>query len=112
MFKKLKQWFSIQVVKNPRNMVLGAILLFNVIFVVLSALIISALSLDGTENMSFLEAAFCTITMILDAGCISYVIADIGHSGVIITIVCLLVVFTGMISFTGAVFGYVTNYIS
>lgn len=112
MFKKLKQWFSIQVVKNPRNMVLGAILLFNVIFVVLSALIISALSLDGTENMSFLEAAFCTITMILDAGCISYVIADIGHSGVIITIVCLIVVFTGMISFTGAVIGYVTNYIS
>ncbi len=112
MFKKLKEWFSIQVVKNPRKMVLGAILLFNVIFVVVASLIISGLSLKGTENMNFLEATFCTITMILDAGCISYVVADIGHSGVAITIVCLLVVFTGMITFTGAVIGYVTNYIS
>lgn len=112
MFRKLKEWISIKVVKNPRQMVLGAILLFNIVFVLLSAGIISALSLDGTENMNFLEAAFCTITMILDAGCISYVVADIGHSGVWITLVCLLVVFIGMISFTGAVIGYVTNYIS
>lgn len=112
MFKKLKEWFSIQVVKNPRRMVLAAILLFNVVFVVVSSLIISALSLDGTENMNFLEASFCTITMILDAGCISYVVADIGRSGIVITLVCLLVVFIGMISFTGAVIGYVTNYIS
>ena len=112
MCKKLKQWFSIQLVKNPRKMVLGTILLFNVIFVVLSAFIISALSLEGTQEMNFLEAAFCTITMILDAGCISYVIEDIGHSGVVITLICLIVVFIGMISFTGAVIGYVTNYIS
>ncbi len=112
MFKKFKEWFSIQVVKNPRSMVLGAILLFNVIFVIVSAIIISALSLSGTENMNFLQAAFYTVTMILDAGCISYVIADIGNSGVAIAIVCLLIVFIGMISFTGAVIGYVTNYIS
>ncbi len=112
MFKKAKEWISIQLVKNPRKMVLATILLFNILFVILSSLIISALSLDGTEDMNFLQAAFCTITMILDAGCISYVVADIGNSGVIITIVCLLVVFVGMISFTGAVIGYVTNYIS
>ena len=110
--KRIREWFSIQLVKNPGRMVLAAILLFNVAFFLLAAGIISALSLEGTEKMSFVEAAVCTITMILDAGCIQFVIADIGKAGVAITIVCLCVVLIGMISFTGAVIGYVTNYIS
>ncbi len=112
MKNKIKEWFSIQLVKNPGRMVLATILIFNIMFFLLSATVISALSLDGTEKMSFIEAAFCTITMILDAGCISFVVADIGQSGVVITIFCLMVVIIGMISFTGAVIGYVTNYIS
>lgn len=110
--KKIKEWFSIQLVKNPGRMVLAVILLFNIIFFLLAALVISALSLDGTEKMGFIEAAVCTITMILDAGCIQFVIADIGKSGIAITITCLIVVLIGMISFTGSVIGYVTNYIS
>ena len=89
-----------------------AILAFNVLFFFVATAVISALSLQGTEQMGFVEAAFCTITMILDAGCISYVVADIGTSGVVITLFCLFVVVVGMISFTGAVIGYVTNYIS
>lgn len=109
---RMKEWFSIQLVKNPGRMVLAAILLFNVFFFLLAAGIISALSLSGTEGMGFIEAAFCTITMILDAGCIQFVVADIGQAGVGITIFCLLVVLIGMISFTGAVIGYITNYIS
>lgn len=112
MIKKLKEWFSVQQVKKPGRIVLGTILLFNIALFLISAAVISALSLDGTEQMNFIESMFCTITMILDAGCIQFVIADIGQSGVIITIVCLLVVLLGMISFTGAVIGYVTNYIS
>lgn len=109
---RIKEWFSIQLVKNPGRMVLAAILLFNVFFFLLAAGIISALSLSGTEGMGFVEAAFCTITMILDAGCIQFVVADIGQAGVGITIFCLFVVLVGMISFTGAVIGYITNYIS
>ncbi len=112
MFSKIKEWFSIQLVKNPGRMVLGVILLFNIIFFLLASVIISAMSLEGTEKMGIIEAAFCTITMILDAGCISYVVEDIGKSGVAITLVCLCVVLIGMISFTGSVIGYVTNYIS
>ena len=57
-------------------MVLLVILLFNVLFFLFSAVVISNLSLSGTEKMSFFEAAFCTITMILDAGCIQFVVAD------------------------------------
>lgn len=112
MKNRIKEWFSVQSVKNPGKMILVVILLFNIVFFFTSALVISSLSLDGTEKMSFIQAAVCTITMILDAGCIQFVIADIGQAGIAITLVCLAVILIGMISFTGAVIGYVTNYIS
>ena len=112
MKRKFNEWISIQITKNPGRMVLIGILLFNIFFFILSSIIISSMSLSGTEKMSFLEAAFCTITMILDAGCIQFVIADIGQSGVAIAIICLAIIVIGMISFTGAVIGYVTNFIS
>lgn len=109
--KKIKEWFSIQLVKNPGRIILSAILIFNVLFFLISALIISALSLEGTEGMSFVESAFYTVMMVLDAGFVESVV-KIGESGVFITVFCLIIVLVGMISFTGAVIGYVTNYIS
>ena len=112
MKRKISEWISIQAAKKPRQMVLAAILLFNIIFVFISAVIIRRFSLSGTEEMGFLEAVFCTITMILDAGCVQFVITDIGQAKVAVAIVCLCIIFIGMISFTGAVIGYVTNYIS
>ena len=112
MKRKFHEWWSTQRAKNPGKVVLGVILLFNVVFFLVSAAVISALSLDGTEHMDFIEAAFCTLTMILDAGCIQFVIADIGEAGVFISVFCLSVIMIGMISFTGSVIGYVTNYIS
>lgn len=112
MRKKFKEWFSIQLAKNPDKMVLAVIFIFNVLFFIISALVISSLSLEGTEKMGFLEATFCTATMILDAGCIQFVVADIGRAGVATVIICLLIVLVGMVSFTGAVIGYITNYIS
>jgi hypothetical protein len=57
----------------------------------IASAIISSLSLSGTESMNFLEAAFCTITMILDVGCIQFVVADIGESGVAITVFCVVI---------------------
>lgn len=112
MKQSVKEWLSIQVARSPRKMILGSILLFNILLVVISAVIISNMELNGTEKMGYFEAAFCTLTMILDPGCIQYVIADIGKSGVIISIICLGIVIVGMISFTGAVIGYTTNSIS
>jgi hypothetical protein len=112
MYRKIREWFSIRLAKNPGQIVLLSILLFNIAFFFLSAFIISKMSLSGTEELGFLESAFYTISMILDAGCISYVVEDIGPQNAAIAIVCLLIVIIGMISFTGAVIGYVTNYIS
>ncbi len=109
---KFKEKLSIFIAKHPGRTVLIAILAFNIVFFLLASALISSLSLSGTEQMGFLEAAFCTITMILDAGCISFVVSDIGKSGVAITLACLAIIIIGMISFTGAVIGYITNYIS
>ena len=112
MIRKFREWFSIRLAKNPGQIVLLSILFFNIVFFFLSAFIISRMSLSGTEELGFLESAFYTISMILDAGCISYVVSDIGPGNAAIALVCLLIVIIGMISFTGAVIGYVTNYIS
>ena len=109
---RIKEWMSIQLAKNPGRVVLFGILIFNVLFMLLSALILSAMSLSGTEHMGFLEAAYYTVTMILDAGCIGSVVKDIGTSGVVVAVFCLCVIVIGMITFTGAVIGYVTNFIS
>lgn len=112
MRKKFSEWFSMQLAKNPGRIVLLAILLFNVVFLFIAAFVISSLSLSGTEKMGFFEAAFYTVTMILDAGCISFVIEDIGQAGIVTAVICLSVIVIGMVSFTGAVIGYITNYIS
>lgn len=112
MKERILEWYSIQRAKNPGKIIIIAVLIFNLLFFLVAALVIRNLSLSGTERMGLFEAAFYTVTMILDAGCIQFVIGDIGSSGVITAIVCLAIVIVGMISFTGAVVGYMTNYIS
>lgn len=112
MLRKIRERLNIELVKNPGKIILLCILLLNVAIIMVSAMIISGLSLKGTENMGFWEAVFCTITMILDAGCVQFVIADIGKSGVAIAVICLVIIMVGMVTFTGAVIGYLTNYIS
>ncbi|WP_407385776.1 hypothetical protein [Ruminococcus sp.] len=106
---KFREWISIQVAKHPKRVVLVLIILFNILFISVSAALISSLSLHGTEKMNFFHAAYYTVTMILDAGCIEAVIKDIGTTGVALTLTCLAVIIIGMITFTGAVIGYLTN---
>ena len=112
--KKLKEWLSIQVVKNPGRIVLAVILLINVVFFLISSGLISLLSqnLSGNQGLDFISATYRTISMILDAGCIETVVGELGQGKVIIAVVCVIISVLGMILFTGAVIGYVTNYIS
>ena len=112
MISKLKEKLSVLLAKSPGKAVVVFIFLINLLFLVVATLIISSFSVTGTENMSFWEAAYYTITMILDAGCIGAVVQDIGTAGVATVIACLVVVILGMVLFTGAVIGYVTNFIS
>ena len=112
MFKKFKEWLSVFIIKNPSRAILIAILLLNILLFVLAGAVISALSPASLRHDGFWASLYYTISMVLDAGCIEYVIADIGEASVGLILICLLTVLIGMITFTGAVIGYVTNYIS
>ena len=109
---RLKERFSIQLAKNPSRVILFMILLANIAFICISALLISILAPKSLHAHGFWACVYYTITMVLDAGCISYVIEEVGTASVTIIIVCVLIVLTGMVIFTGAVIGYITNYIS
>ena len=112
MKEKFKQWWSIEREKNPGKMVLVAILFFNVIFFFISAVVLSALSAKGDGNLNFIQSAYQTVLLVLDTGSIEGAVEAVGYPGAIVTIICLIVAMIGMINFTGAVIGYVTNYIS
>ena len=112
MIKKLRERLSVFVMKNPATAILLGILFLNLVLFLLSGAVISALAPASLQHRGFWASVFYTISMILDAGCIQFVIADIGEASVALIIVCVLIVLIGMITFTGAVIGYVTNYIS
>ena len=110
MRRRFREWFSIKVSQDPGQVVLFAILVFNIIFFLIAAMLIMLLA--GKTGMTFFEALYCTITMVLDAGCIEAVVGDVGAAGYVIPVICIAIVIIGMITFSGAVIGYVTNYIS
>ena len=112
MLRKFRERISIFAVKNPSLTILIGILILNLVLFAVAAAIISWLAPESLSHTGFWESVYYTVTMILDAGCISNVIADIGEASVALIIVCLATVLIGMITFTGAVVGYVTNYIS
>ncbi len=112
MRKKWKEWIRVFIVKKPARAILIAILILNVVLFGLAAMIISALAPTSIEHRGFWASLYYTMSMILDAGCIQYVIEDIGEASVALIIVCMATVLLGMITFTGAVIGYVTNTIS
>ncbi|MBQ4187462.1 MAG: hypothetical protein II642_06230, partial [Firmicutes bacterium] len=112
MRKKWKEWIRVFIVKKPARAILIAILILNVVLFGLAAAIISALAPTSIEHRGFWASLYYTMSMILDAGCIQYVIEDIGEASVALIIVCMATVLLGMITFTGAVIGYVTNTIS
>ena len=112
MLKLIREKISIFTVKNPSLTILLAILILNIILFAVAAGIITWLTPETVENMGYWPALFYTVSMVLDAGCIEYVIADIGQTSVTLILVCIATVLIGMITFTGAVVGYVTNYIS
>lgn len=110
--RSLRQWISIQCVKNPSRVILTGIILFNILFLIFSACVISALAPTSLAQRGFWASVFYTVTMILDAGCIQFVVDDVGTAGVAAIIACLAIVLVGMITFTGCVIGYITNVIS
>lgn len=113
MKEKFREWWSVAREKNPSRLVLIAILLINLIFFFVATAVISLLSTHkGNGNLSFIESAYQTVLLVLDTGSIEGAVNAVGYAGAIVTIMCLVVTIFGMIVFTGAIIGYVTNYIS
>ena len=110
--RKVGEWISVNIAKAPGLMVLLGILLANIVFFSISAIIISQLAPSYLEHTGFWSCVFYTVTMILDAGCIEFVISDVGQAGVALILTCIVTIIIGMIVFTGAVIGYMTNWIS
>lgn len=110
--KKFREWISIRRAKTPGPFLLVGIVIANIILFFFSAGVISTLAPEGMENTDFWSCVFYTISMVLDAGCVQYIVSDISDVSVWLVVFCLAVVILGMIIFTGAVIGYISNLIS
>ncbi|MDR0405308.1 MAG: hypothetical protein LBH54_00795 [Clostridiales bacterium] len=110
--RKLKEWLSIRVAKAPGMMVLFGIVAANFCLFFIAAVVISRLAPVSLAQNDFWSCVFYTVSMVLDAGSMSYVIQDVGVTSLALVLVCLITVLTGMIVFTGAVIGYVSAWIS
>ncbi|HZK39160.1 MAG TPA: hypothetical protein VFD23_03270 [Clostridia bacterium] len=110
--KRIREWISIRIAKTPGAMVLLGIVVGNVFLFLITATIISYLAPLSLANRGFWSSLYYTVAMVLDAGCIEFVIQDIGDATVALILVCLATILLGMIIFTGAVIGYVSNWIS
>lgn len=108
----LHEWESIKFSQKPRSMMLAFICVFNLFLLLVSAWIISAFAIPGNEGMGFFTASYNTLTMILDAGCIESIIQNPGQTNLFLILFCLVVIVISMITFTGALIGYVSNVIS
>jgi len=102
---------SITRAKNPQRFILLMLLAINLLFFLLASLLIMALLPLSIGHRNYWECMYFAITMVLDAGCISNVIEDVGVAGVSLIIACVIIVIIGMILFTGGAIGYVSNVI-
>lgn len=110
--KKFREILSVAMARNPARLVLLAIIVLNLVFLALAALVISMLS-PVSNDMGFWESLYYSVGMVLDAGFVEGVITEDPSAAHIATIIiCLVVVLVGMVTFTGAVIGYLTNFIS
>ena len=111
-FSKLKERISILQARKPAGLILSGIILANIAFFIFSACIISIFAPETMTHKGFWVSLYYTVTMVLDAGCIEYVITDVGEVGVFIIVTCIVIIFLGMVIFTGAMIGFITNWIS
>ena len=110
--KRLREWISIKTIKAPDKIVLLLIMLANVVVIGISAFAISVLAPATLENSGFWSSVFNMITMVLGVGGVDTVIEDIGSADVVLVIACIVAIIIGMVVFTGAIIGYMTDLIS
>jgi ABC-type phosphate transport system, permease component len=110
--KKFREWLSIRIVKKPRFIVLLGVLTANVVFIGAAALIISWLTPESMEGGGFGNSIFNTIMMYLGIGGIDTVIEDISQADMFLVLFCIFIVLIGLVFFTYALIGYMSEIIS
>ena len=108
----VREWGSISFSQKPRRMMLWLIGLTNLMLVLVAAWVISRFALPGNVRMGFFTAVYNTFMMILDAGCIESIISDPGSTNLFLIVFCLVIIIISMITFTGSLIGYVSDFIS
>jgi len=108
---KLREWISIYTAKSPKLIVIIAILVANLFFISIAALIIMWLAPPSMENTDYWHCVYYAVTMLL-TGYLEIVVQDIGEIGAVLVVFCVITAMLGMIVFTGAVIGYMTDFIS
>ena len=107
-----REWLSIKMVKTPRFIVLLGVLTANVVFIGAAALIISWLTPESMEGGGFGNSIFNTIMMYLGIGGIDTVIEDISQADMFLVLFCIFIVLIGLVFFTYALIGYMSEIIS
>ena len=109
---RIREWISIKTVKAPGRMVLLGIFVANLAIIGVSGLVISALAPPELDDSGFWSTVFHTTTMVLGVGGVENLIEDISQAEVAYVLCCLAAIIVGMIVFTGAIIGYMTDFIS
>ena len=110
--KSIREWISIKVVKSPRLIILLCVLIANVAFICVSALVISLLTEPSLENGGYWNSLLNTVIMYLDIGGIETVIEDISQANALLVLSCVVIIFIGLVFFTFALIGYMSDFIS
>jgi len=109
--KQIREWISIHTVKTPKLIVLLGIMVANLLFISAAALVVMWLAPPSLEPNDFWSCVFYALTMFL-SGYMETAVDDIGQAGAFFVMFCVFTVIIGMIVFTGAVIGYMTEFIS
>ena len=110
--RRILEYLSIHIVKHPSRVVLMAIILINLLFICLAAIVLTQISPEVMQGRGFWAAVFYTLTMIMDAGCISFIVEDVGAANAAVVVACLITILIGMVFFTGGIIGYMSNRIA
>ena len=110
MIRKFKEWYSISITKHTNWFLFFAIVLINAAFILFAALCL--MHVCDTRNMGLLEGMYATLTMILDAGCIEFLVGEVPQEHWGLAMTCIIVILIGTLIFTGALIGFITNLIS
>ncbi len=63
--RRLRKFWNVRIATNPGRVVLNLIIIFNLLLFIISSLVLRSLEVPGSEGMSYPQATFYVIRLIL-----------------------------------------------